>query len=401
MVFSFGLVSLAVDLVSDGGRSLAGPLLGSLGASALTVGLVTGAGEALAQGLRLLTGPWADRTRGYWSFTIAGYAMTALSIPLLALAPFAGTAGLLLGSVLLLADRTGKAVRSPAKTVLLAGAAGSVGRGRGFAVHKSLDQFGAFLGPLLAAGMVAVSGTLWAAFAVLALPALAALAILLAVRRGAPDPAIPAGPNAAAGSDLAGTRLPRSFYFTGLAVFAANAGLVTFGLISFHLTDARLAPLAVAPLFYAAAMAMAAVAALASGFLYDRAGPRVLLVLPVLIALVPGLALADRLPLVFAGVLSWGAAAGIQDSTLKALVADLVAAPRRGTAYGVVAAFEGAGALAGGFLAGALYSRAGTLALAVALIEAAAFLLLLAAVRPRGAGGLLPARTARENGEDG
>ena len=88
VVLGFGFVSLAVDMVSDGGRSLAGPLLGQLGATALLVGVVTGAGEAIAQGLRLVSGPWADRTRAYWSFTLAGYVMTAVSIPLLALSPF-------------------------------------------------------------------------------------------------------------------------------------------------------------------------------------------------------------------------------------------------------------------------------------------------------------------------
>jgi len=132
-VAGFGLVSLVTDLVSDGARSLAGPLLGQLGATALVVGLVTGGAEAAAQGLRVVFGPWADRTRRYWSFTVAGYAMTVVSVPLLAVAPGLGAGGLATASALIIADRVGKAVRSPAKTVLLAAAAADVGRGRGFA----------------------------------------------------------------------------------------------------------------------------------------------------------------------------------------------------------------------------------------------------------------------------
>jgi MFS family permease len=188
MVLRFGLVSLAVDAVSDGARPLAGPLLAQLGASALVIGLVTGGAEAAAQGLRLVFGPWADRTGKYWTFTLAGYALTALCIPLLAVAPALGAAGLMLASALIIGDRVGKAVRSPAKTVLLAAVAEPIGRGRGFAVHKSLDLAGAFAGPLIASAVIAATGALWPAFAVLAIPAAFAMALLFRMRRRIPDP---------------------------------------------------------------------------------------------------------------------------------------------------------------------------------------------------------------------
>ena len=80
-VLWLGVVSLLVDLVYEGARSVCGPLLGSLGASALVVGAVTGAGEAAALILRVVSGPLADRTRRYWMLTIAGYAMTAAAWP--------------------------------------------------------------------------------------------------------------------------------------------------------------------------------------------------------------------------------------------------------------------------------------------------------------------------------
>ena len=187
-VVGFGLVSLATDMVSDGARPLGGPLLAQLGASALFVGLVTGAAEAASQGLRLVFGPWADRTGKYWTFTMAGYALTVVCVPLLALTPLAGSAGLALAAVLIIGDRVGKAVRSPAKTVLLAAVATPVGRGRGFAVHKSLDLAGALLGPLLVSAVLVATGSLPAAFAVLVFPAVAALAILVWLRRRVRDP---------------------------------------------------------------------------------------------------------------------------------------------------------------------------------------------------------------------
>ena len=96
-VLWLGVVSLLVDLVYEGARSITGPFLASLGASALTVGLVTGAGEAAALGFRLFSGPAADRTGRYWRWMVVGYALTAVCVPLMALAPALGAAGLAFG----------------------------------------------------------------------------------------------------------------------------------------------------------------------------------------------------------------------------------------------------------------------------------------------------------------
>ncbi len=136
-----------------------------------------------------------------------------------------------------------------------------------------------------------------------------------------------------------------------------SAGLVTFGLISFHLATQHLVSVAVVPVVYAAAMGAEALAALATGYLYDRHGARVLVVLPVLVATVPLLAFRGVVGVVVLGVVIWGAATGLQDSTAKALVADLVDRSRRASAYGVFAAIQGGAAVAGGAVAGALYER--------------------------------------------
>lgn len=419
MVLGFGLVSLAIDAVSDGARPLSGPLLAQLGASALLIGLVTGGAEAAAQGLRLVFGPWADRTGKYWTFTLAGYALTALCVPLLALSAVLGSAGLLLASVLIMGDRVGKAVRSPAKTVLLAAVAEPIGRGRGFAVHKSLDLAGAFLGPLAASAIIAMTGTLWPAFAVLAVPGALAMILLFRMRRRIPDPgsagdggpgpapeepaqqelarqelgqpklgpdeALPEGPPSSAetvaASGKPSGRFPAVFILFAVSAFFWSAGLVAFGVIAFHLTAAVAIPVSVVPLVYAAAMAAGALGALASGYVYDRAGGAILLALPVLVGLIPVLVFSRGVGPVLAGVLIWGTATGIQDSTVKALVADLVTQARQGTAYGVFAAFEGAGALVGGALYGALYGSRPALIAAVAALQAVAFILLLATMR--------------------
>ncbi|MFI7312461.1 MFS transporter [Streptomyces hygroscopicus] len=348
----FGTVSLLADVVYEGARSVTGPLLASLGASSLVVGVVTGAGEGAALGLRLVSGPLADRTHRFWGLAIAGYALTVVSVPLL------GVAGVLWAAcVLVIAERVGKAVRSPAKDTLLSHATAATGRGRGFAVHEAMDQIGALVGPLLVAGVLALTGDDYApALGVLAVPGAAALGLLVRLRSRVPDPeayergAAPKAPSAAAGG-----RLPTAFWTYAAFTAATTTGFATFGVLSYHLVQRHLLATAWVPVLYAGAMAVDAVAALATGWLYDRYGPRVLVALPVLTAAVPCLAFTHTLAPAAAGSLVWGAAMGIQESTLRAVVADLVPSGRRATAYGVFAGAVGAASLAGGALTGGLY----------------------------------------------
>jgi MFS family permease len=391
-VVVFGLVSLAADMVYEGMRAMAGPFLGSLGASAATVGLVTGAGEAVALMLRLVTGAWADQGRRYWRLTVIGYALTAVSVPLLAIAPFVGGAGVVVAAVLILAERTGKAIRSPAKSALLAQMATVTGRGRGFAVHKALDQVGAFAGPLLLAGLVALTGRYWPGFAVLAVPGALSLWLLALLHRRAPIasdaeaarevPASSLGAIAKVRTAVLGADLPRAFHLFSISTAFTTAGLMTFGVISFHLVATGLVTASVVPVVYAGAMAVEAVAALATGDLFDRWGGKVLLAVPVIVAAVPALVFTHRLWVVVVGVALWGAATGIQDSTVKAYVAELVPAPRRATAYGVFAAVQGIGALAGGALAGVLVTHhVGVLVAVVGVLQVAAVAQLVVTIR--------------------
>ena len=388
-VIGFGVVSLTADMVYEGARSVTGPLLAALGASALLVGLITGIGEAMSLVLRLVFGSWADRSGRYWTLTFLGYGITAICVPALAITPFLASLGLAVACCLILAERAGKAVRSPAKTALLAQAAVSVGLGRGFAVHKALDQLGAFAGPLLVAAVAAVAGTLWPALAVLIIPGVTALLVLLWLWRKTAYRASTGGDasNTPKSNDPVrlpvkqhhqlGGGLPVSFWMFACAAGAATAGLVTFGVISYHLTQDGLMPVPAVPLIYAAAMATEALAALATGALFDHIGGRVLFGLPILVAAVPPLAFANSSALAIVGVLIWGAAMGVQDSTVKALVADLVPSSRHATAYGAFAAVQGSAAMAGSALAGALYQQSLPVLVAiVAVSQVLAFVLL-------------------------
>jgi MFS family permease len=380
-ITTFGVVSLFMDMVYEGARSITGPLLAGLGASAVVVGVVTGAGEAAALGLRLVSGPLADRTQRFWSWTIAGYVLTAVAVPLL------GLAGVLwVAASLVVAERVGKAVRSPAKDTLVSHATAVTGRGRGFAVAEAIDQVGALLGPLTVAAVLAAGGSFGPALGVLAVPGVVALALLLWLRARVPDPALYEvdRPSRAAPAAVGGA-LPRSFWVYAGFTAATMTGFATFGVLSFHLVRQHLMPTAVVPVVYAGAMATDAVAALATGWLYDRAGARTVAVLPVLAAASTAFAFTPITWLAVVGALLWGAALGIQESTLRALVADLVPSGRRATAYGIFAAVMGGAALVGGTLTGALYDYSvHVLVITVAVIQVAALGLLWITSRRHG-----------------
>ncbi|MET8833597.1 MFS transporter [Micromonospora sp. NPDC004540] len=379
-VTAFGVVSLLSDVVYEGARSVIGPYLATLGASAALVGLVTGVGEALALAGRLGTGPLADRTRAYWPLVLTGYVLTVVAVPALGL-----TSVLWLAAVLFVAERAGKAIRGPARDVMLSHAASAVGRGKGFAVHEALDQAGAVAGPLLVAAVLAATAYQYRpAFLALAVPGVAVLLLLLWLRAGVPDPRrFEPGPQPGARPAPPDARLPRVFWTYLAFTVLTTAGYATFGVLSFHLATRHVVPVAVVPVVYAAAMGVDALAALASGWLYDRAGFRVLAAVPVLTALIPLAAFTTTAAPAVAGVLAWGAVLGIQESTMRAAIADIVPAARRGTAYGIFAAGLGAATLVGGLITGALYDYSITaLIVIVAGIQAVALALFVATVRP-------------------
>ncbi len=193
----------------------------------------------------------------------------------------------------------------------------------------------------------------------------------------------PASPSTGTKSGL--RDLPAAFWRYAAFSAVTMAGFATFGLIGFHLVDRGLLKPATVPLVYALAMATDAVAALAVGRLFDRYGLRVLAALPVLAAAGTALAFSATLPAVLTGAALWGAAMGVQESTMRAEVADLVAPARRATAYGIFAASYGLAWLAGGALLGALYGHApSALAPTVVAIQALALMTLWWVARANG-----------------
>jgi MFS family permease len=349
-VLLLGLVSLFADMTYEGARSITGPFLAVLGASATVVGAIAGAGELVGYGLRLLSGYLSDRTGRYWAITLVGYFTNLLAVPLLALAGRWEFAALLM-----LAERAGKAIRTPARDVMLSQATRELGRGWGFGIHEAMDQIGALLGPLFVVGVLYVRGGAYqAGFAALALPAALSLGVLLVARLRYPNPR--QLEPASVGLEPRG--LPRVFwlYLVGVALIAA--GYADFPLIAYHFEKESVVPAVWIPVFYAVAMGVDALAALACGRLFDRYGFAVLMAVAALSAFFAPLVFLGGASLALFGVALWGTGMGAQESIMRAAVAGMVPMSRRGTAYGVFNTGYGLAWFAGSVLMGLLYDHA-------------------------------------------
>lgn len=348
-VILLGVVSLLADMTYEGARSITGPYLALLGASATAVGFAAGFGELVGYGLRLISGYLSDRTGRYWAWTLVGYSLNLLVVPLLALAGRWEIA-----AALMIAERMGKALRAPARDAMLSHAAHTVGRGWGFGLHEAMDQIGAMAGPLIVAGVLAWRGSYQTGFAVLLFPALLALAVLLVARWLYPRPQ-ELEPYTA---NVQTEGLPRVYwwYLAGVALLAA--GFADFPLIAFHFGRSGSVPANQIPIFYAAAMGVDALAALVFGRLYDRRGPVVLVGAAVISACFAPLVFGASFWAALAGMVVWGVSMGAQESVLRAAVAGMVPADRRGSAYGVFNIGYGLAWFAGSALMGLLYDFA-------------------------------------------
>jgi MFS family permease len=347
-IILLGIVSLFGDVTYEGARSVTGPYLATLGASFSIVGLVAGIGEFSGYALRLASGYLADRTKAYWPLTFIGYGLL-LSIPLLA---FAGCWQL--AAVLIILERMGKAIRSPARDTMLSYAAKGVGRGWGFAVHEALDQIGAIIGPIIFSLVLLFHGDYHEGFTLLWIPALLTMAVLTIARKKVPSPQKLEAPRETSRQNIQG-KLPRIFWLYTVFTLFSVAGFANFQLISYHLHVQGIVPDAQIPIIYAIAMGVDALAALLVGKTYDRIGLISLLAVPLLTLPIPFLAFSHSYSLVLIGIILWGVVMGIQETIMRAAIADLTPVERRGFAYGVFNTAYGAGWLLGGALMGLLY----------------------------------------------
>ena len=198
----------------------------------LVVGIVAGLGEFIGYALRLVSGYLADRLGKYWPITFVGYALNLFAVPLLALAGSWEVAALLI-----LMERMGKAIRTPARDAMLSHATTEVGRGWGFGFHEAMDQIGAMSGPLIVAAVLYFNGGYRAGFAYLLIPAILAVLVITIAARLYPHPQH----LEVSAPKLETTGLTRPYWLYVVAVGLIGAGYADFPLIAYHFGKAAVA----------------------------------------------------------------------------------------------------------------------------------------------------------------
>jgi MFS family permease len=347
-VILLGAVSLFADITYEGARSITGPFLAVLGASATVVGIVSGFGELIGYGLRLVSGYISDRTGKYWTITLLGYGVNLLAVPLLALAGRWEIA-----AFLMITERLGKAIRTPARDAMLSHATKEIGRGWGFGLHEAMDQIGAVLGPLIVSSVLYFRGGYQTGFGILFIPALLALSVLLMARLLYPRPR----DLEAVSVKLEGKGFPRVFWLYLLAIAFVAAGYADFPLIAYHFKKVSIASDDWIPIFYAVAMGIDALSALFFGHLFDRIGISILIVVSFLSSLFAPLVFLGGFDFALLGMSLWGVGMGAQESIMRAAVAGMVPINKRGSAYGIFNTGYGVFWFLGSVLMGVLYDK--------------------------------------------
>ncbi len=364
LIIALGVISLFGDIVYEGARGVNGQYLQLLGANAVWVGFIIGLGELLGYMLRLASGFFADKTRSYWLFTTVGYGLL-ISIPLIAM-----TDEWQVVAILIILERAGKGIRSPARDTIASHASKQIGSGYAFGIAEFIDQIGAIVGPLIFSFiLIRVSngssnvGAYQTGFAIMWLPyVLLLLTLWFAYTRFKHSEQLEISVKQKSNEE---SKLPKIFWLYTIFVFVTTAGFTQFALIGFHLKKHSVLNDAYIPFLYAVAIGgIDAVVGLVIGKLYDKAkgkndnqnkGLLFLVIIPIVFAFIPIFIFSKSLLFIIAGTVFYGIGLGLQEVIMKAAVADLTPITKRSTAYGIFNIVMGLAFFIGGTVAGFLY----------------------------------------------
>lgn len=375
-IILFGIVSLFSDMTHEGASSIRGAYLALLGASAGTIGFISGLGELVGYSMRYVFGKITDKTKKYWPMVIFGYILDILAVPALALV---GDNGWIAASILLVIQRMGKAIKKPAKDTIMSFAASQEGVGKSFGIQEMLDQIGAFLGPffLYLVMLFKTEGSTFeiyrTCFAFLTIPGFITILLLLFTRRKFPNPEH-FEPESKKNESFV-MKKSFVFYIVGISLFAF--GFMDYALIIMHIsknigglgTSLLFIREETLPLLYAGAMLVDAIAALVFGHLYDKKGTRALVISTLLSApfslFIFGI--KSEWAILF-GLVLWGIGMGAQESILKAAVTSMVPKKNRASGYGIFECSFGIFWFLGSWLLGVLYSKSLPLMIGISIL---------------------------------
>ncbi len=353
-ILLLGVVSLFADMTHESARSINGPFMSMLGASAFVVGLAGGLGEFVGYALRFITGYIADKTKTYWLLTIIGYAINLFAVPLMAIAW-----NWQIAFLLVVVERFGKAFKNPPRDVMLSFATKEVGRGKGFGLHKAIDQIGAIVGPLSIALVLFLKPNGYRlGYTFLLIPAVVAMVVLFMAMARYPNPSAMEEDSQEVPEQVKhenSGKLDKRFWIYSVFVGLTMMGFAHFMIISYHFIKSGVLSESLIPIVFAVAMGAEGLSGLGVGRIYDRIGYRSIVIIPLLAIVVTPLVFSFGYAFAIAGMILWGVVLGIQDTVLRASVADMIRPESRGKAYGLFNIFYGGAWLVGSAAMGALY----------------------------------------------
>ena len=361
IIILFGLISMFGDIIYESARSANSQYLNLLGVSAAKIGLVFGLGEFLGYFLRLVAGVLSDKSGKHWIFMFIGYGML-IAVPIMGL-----TLNWNLLFILILLERIGKALRSPAKdTILSKVSEHKVGVGFAFGFQEAIDQIGAFLGPLIFTLIFYVNGKeavhqYQLGYKVLIIPFLLLMGFLYYVYRRVNQEKLI---QLETGKGLQTDKIQPIFWIYTAFTFFCAIGLVNFSVIGYHLKANNLTSDGNITLFYSIAMVIDAATALFVGKAYDQikkrtgnktSGLLILMAIPIITLLLPFTTLSSSIPLILVGMIAFGIVIGTHETIMRSSIADITPMNKRGTGYGVFNTVYGLALLGGSSLMGWLY----------------------------------------------
>lgn len=355
-VWALGFVSLFMDISSEMIHGLL-PLflIGTLGVSAAGLGFIEGIAESTGAITKLFSGIWSDRLGHRKPLAVLGYGMAALTKPLFPLADSVVTV-----FAARFIDRIGKGIRGAPRDALVADLTPPEQRGAAFGLRQALDTVGAFVGPLLAMGlMVWFANAVRTVFWLATVPAVIAVTILvLAVRE--PEAS---RPKAVRGNPFVGFRwrsFPRPFWRLVVVVMLFTLARFSEAFLVLRAQSSGL-PLAYAPLALVVMNLAYVLSAYPAGALSDRVPRHRLLVVGCVVMVVADmfLALGDSPSYILIGIAAWGLHMGLTEGLLAALTADSAPAELRGTAFGIINLARGVMLFVASMLAGGLWTLFG------------------------------------------
>jgi len=347
---ALGLVSLFADMTYEGARSVIGAYFEMLGASALIAGAV-GVGEFLGYVMRGVSGVIAGilkSSKVYWGLVYLGYIINLFAVPLLA---FTGNWESAL--LLVILERVGKGLRTPVRDVILAEVTESIGRGKGFGIHEVMDQIGAIAGPALVMYAIGKESIRYA-FLILAIPAMASISMLILASTTYPK--LKSLERRGEGKKIKRRRiLSKALLFYIIAMAMLSLGFIHWSLFIYHVSYVGLMPVALIPTLYIISMATDAIVAFPVGYIYDKIGPKSILITPLLALITVPLLLHNKVGALITASIIWGIVMGIYETSMRVVVADLSTPETRAYAYGIYGLVYGFSWGIGNTIMGALY----------------------------------------------